>query len=98
MFPVPYRHFNLNRRRLSRGQTKSQQTTNNTMKPTLAFLALSFGVASAFQVAPVSRTPSALGMGGFLEGKGSRITIRDDEDGAMWIEDKKAPVRKLFQP
>lgn len=61
------------------------------MKPTLAFLVLSFGVASAFQVAPVSRTSSALGMGGFLDGKGKRITIRDDEDSAMWIEDKKAP-------
>jgi len=26
-------------------------------------------------------------MGGFLEGKGKRITIRDEEDGAMWFDD-----------
>ena len=54
---------------------------------TLVTLALSATAASAFQTTPVSRTSSALGMGGFLEGGGAKVTIRDDEDGAMWIDD-----------
>ena len=60
------------------------------MKSTLAILALSFTAAGAFQVGQTSsRTSSALGMGGFLEGGGKRVTIRDDEDNDMWIDDKK---------
>ena len=34
-------------------------------------------------------------MGGFLEGRGKRITIRDDEDNAMWIEDPKDKNNRL---
>jgi hypothetical protein len=30
---------------------------------------------------------------GFLTGKGKKITIRDDEDAAMWIEEEK-PKKK----
>lgn len=30
----------------------------------------------------------------FLEGKGKRITIREDEDNAMWIEDKDGNRKK----
>ena len=54
----------------------------------LAIIALSVTAVGAFQAVPVSpRASSALGMGGFLEGKGKKITIRDDEDAAMWIDD-----------
>jgi len=60
------------------------------MKSTLATFALSLGAAGAFQVGQVSpRTSSALGMGGFLDGGGKKVTIRDDEDNDMWMEDKK---------
>jgi hypothetical protein len=34
---------------------------------------------------------------GFLEGKGKKITVREDEDNAMWIEepkDKKKDTKK----
>ena len=66
------------------------------MKSTLALVALSITATSAFTTAPtvVSKT-SALYMGGFLEGKGNRITIRDDEDDAMWIEDPKDKNKRL---
>lgn len=70
---------------------RKRKATINTMKSTLAILALSVTAASAFQAAPapVRTVSSALDMGGFLEGKGNKITIRDDEDGAMYFEDKK---------
>ena len=67
------------------------------MKSTLAIVALYITATSAFTAAPrtvVTKT-SALKMGGFLEGKGNRITIRDDEDDAMWIEDPKDKKTRL---
>mmetsp|Transcript_7265 Transcript_7265/g.16507 ORF Transcript_7265/g.16507 Transcript_7265/m.16507 type:complete len:96 (-) Transcript_7265:390-677(-) len=59
------------------------------MKCTLAILALSVTAAGAFQAPAPLRTvsSSALGMGGFLEGRGNKITIRDDEDSAMYFDD-----------
>ena len=54
---------------------------------TFAIVALSVTAASAFQATPAARTSSALAMGGFLEGRGQKVTIRDDEDGAMWFDD-----------
>jgi len=60
------------------------------MKFTLAVLALSVTAAGAFQAGPVSpRTSSALAMGGFLDGRGAKVTIRDEEDSDMWFDDKK---------
>ena len=51
---------------------------------------------------------SSTALQGFLDGKAPRITIRDDEDAAMWIEDpkdkkkpaaaaKKAPAKKAVK-
>mmetsp|Transcript_23577 Transcript_23577/g.56893 ORF Transcript_23577/g.56893 Transcript_23577/m.56893 type:complete len:94 (-) Transcript_23577:526-807(-) len=62
------------------------------MKSSLALVALSITAAGAFQAVPVSprtASSSALGMGGFLEGRGKRVTIRDDEDAAMYFDDGK---------
>jgi hypothetical protein len=38
---------------------------------------------------------SMLHMGGFLEGKGKKITVREDEDAAMWVEE---PASKKKEP
>lgn len=59
------------------------------MKLSAAITLTAIGGAAAFQTTPTTplRTSSALDMGGFLEGKGKRVTIRDDEDNAMWIDD-----------
>lgn len=58
------------------------------MKLSAAIVLTAVGGAAAFQATPAPlRTSSALNMGGFLEGKGSRITIREDEDAAMWFDD-----------
>jgi len=52
-----------------------------------ATILLSATTASAFTAGPIfPRTSTAL-YGGFLEGKGAKITVRDDEDAAMWIDD-----------
>lgn len=76
------------------------------MKLSAAIALTAVGGAAAFTATPSSiRTSSALNMGGFLEGKGKKITIRDDEDAAMWFDDgsggrtpsekpKKEPVKK----
>jgi hypothetical protein len=75
------------------------------MKLSAVITLTAIGGAAAFQATPVShRTSSALNMGGFLEGKGKKITIRDDEDAAMWFDDgaggrtpsekPKGPVKK----
>jgi hypothetical protein len=59
------------------------------MKISAAVL-LSATAASAFQAGPIfprATQTSALSMGGFLEGKGAKITVREDEDNAMWIDD-----------
>ena len=56
------------------------------MKSTLAIVALSIAAAGAF-TAPSSQRRSTALNGGFLEGRGKPITIRDDEDGAMWFDD-----------
>jgi hypothetical protein len=32
--------------------------------------------------------------GGFLEGRGAKITIREDEDNAMWIEEPDDKKKK----
>jgi len=68
----------------------------------LAILALSQAFAPAILMTPTKTTTTALdlfggkkkkpeggesGGGGFLEGKGARITIREDEDNAMWIDE-----------
>jgi|Transcript_26259 hypothetical protein len=58
------------------------------MKFTAAITLAAIGGAAAFTATPSPlRTSSALNMGGFLEGKGKKITIRDDEDGDMWFDD-----------
>lgn len=58
------------------------------MKFTAAIILTAATSAAAFQATPSPlRSSSALNMGGFLEGKGKRITIRDDEDAAMWFDD-----------
>ncbi|KAL3759138.1 hypothetical protein ACHAWU_008590 [Discostella pseudostelligera] len=69
------------------------------MKSTLAIFALTATAAGAFQAAPSSHraSPSALCMGGFLEGRGQKITIREDEDAAMWFDDG-AGGRKPSEP
>ena len=69
----------------------------------LAILALSQAFAPAILMTPTkTMTTTSLnlfggkkkkpeggesGGGGFLEGKGARITIREDEDNAMWIDE-----------
>ena len=59
-----------------------------TMKSTLATIALSVASVGAFQVVNIPpRSNSALSMSGFLEGRGAKITIRDEEDAAMWFDD-----------
>ena len=65
------------------------------MKSTLALVALSITATSAFTTTAPRTKTSALYMGGFLEGRGKRITIRDDEDNAMWIEDPKDKNNRL---
>ncbi|KAL7517254.1 hypothetical protein ACHAWX_002190 [Stephanocyclus meneghinianus] len=53
-------------------------------------LLLSTTAVGAFHAGPIfpKVTPkSHLEMGGFLEGKGKRITVREDEDAAMWFDD-----------
>ena len=73
----------------------------------LAILVLLVASCSAFQAAPsprVSSTSLAV-FGGkkkpekkddtsFLAGRGARITIREDEDAAMWIEEPKDTKKK----
>ncbi|KAL7534332.1 hypothetical protein ACHAXR_005801 [Thalassiosira sp. AJA248-18] len=71
------------------------------MKTTLAIIALSATAAGAFTAPASPRTSPALGMGGFLEGRGAKITIRDDEDNAMWIDDGaggRTPSEKPKKP
>lgn len=71
------------------------------MKTTLAIVALCASAASAFQAAPRTASSSALGMGGFLEGRGAKVTIRDDEDNAMWFDDGsggRTPSEKKPEP
>jgi len=76
------------------------------MKSTLAITALSVASVGAFQVASIaprstSSSSSALSMGGFLEGRGAKITIRDDEDAAMWFDDGaggRKPTEKPKKP
>ncbi len=69
------------------------------MKSTLVILAVSATAVGAFQAATSShRARTSLSMGGFLEGRGQKITIREDEDNAMWIDDgaggRKAEPKK----
>lgn len=59
------------------------------MKIISAAILLSASTATAFQAGPIfpkSASTSVLGMG-FLDGKGTKITVREDEDAAMWIDD-----------
>ena len=86
--------------------TNLSTTTTSTMKLSAAIALTAVGGAAAFTATPSSiRTSSALNMGGFLEGKGKKITVREDEDAAMWFDDgaggrtpsekpKKEPVKK----
>ena len=57
---------------------------------TSAAIILSATAATAFQAGPIfpqTAQSSALSMGGFLEGRGAKITVREDEDNAMWVDD-----------
>jgi hypothetical protein len=50
-----------------------------------------------FDKKPAKKAPTKKGNSSFLEGAGARITIREDEDAAMWIEEPKpkpAPKNK----
>ena len=70
------------------------------MKTTLALLALTATAASAFQAAPASSRQSTA-LNNFLEGRGKKITVRDDEDGAMWFDDGaggRTPSEKPKKP
>jgi hypothetical protein len=77
----------------------------STMKNT-CFYALSCIVAastcSAFVVKPTTtqRVITTSLEGGFTDGKAPRITIRDDEDAAMWVEEpaKKKQPNKPASP
>lgn len=52
---------------------------------------------SAFVIQPsLQRTATALSSG-FLDGKGRKITVRDDEDDAMWMPEE-APAKKAAAP
>ena len=69
----------------------------------LAILALSQAFAPAILMTPTKTTTTTTSLdlfggkkkkpeggesgGGFLEGKGARITIREDEDNAMWVDE-----------
>jgi len=69
-------------------------STVSIMKTTLSCImvvaAMSATSGDAFVIQnPHQSRHTALHMGGFLEGKGNRITVREDEDAAMWIEDPK---------
>eukprot|EP00804_Cyclotella_cryptica_P011357 CCRYP_016356-RA/>CCRYP_016356-RA protein AED:0.24 eAED:-0.46 QI:0/-1/0/1/-1/1/1/0/93 len=55
-----------------------------------SIIILSATAVSAFHTGPIfpqAASKTSLGMGGFLEGKGKRITVREDEDAAMWFDD-----------
>ena len=55
-----------------------------------AAIILSATAASAFTTGPIFpkiAQSSSLAMGGFLEGRGAKITVREDEDNAMWVDD-----------
>lgn len=76
------------------------------MKATLAALAF-VTASSAFQIVePISSRSSsfsALSMAGFLDGKGKKVTIREDEDEKMWFDLPKkkkvvAPLVKTAAP
>ena len=84
---------------------KSFHHKTSTMKLSAAIVLTAVGGAAAFTATPSSIRTSALNMGGFLEGKGKKITVREDEDAAMWFDDgaggrtpsekpKKEPVKK----
>merc|ERR1719442_234805 len=50
----------------------------------LAFLSS----ASAFAPAPPVKS-SSTALNNFLDGRGRKVTVREDEDAAMWIDDGK---------
>lgn len=64
---------------------------NHKVSSTTTTTELSMGLFDAFspkkKPAP-KQEPS--GGGGFLEGRGKKITIREDEDNAMWIDEDEA--------
>jgi hypothetical protein len=69
------------------------------MKSVFFLFALMATLAASFAPALAPRTTSSLAFfggskkpaakeeEGFLDGKGKRITIRDDEDNDMWVEE-----------
>lgn len=70
----------------------SQKTLTMKLSAALALTLTAVGGTAAFQATPifprtVSSQSCALSMGGFLEGKGKKITVREDEDAAMWFDD-----------
>ena len=50
----------------------------------LANTSLNMGLFDGFQPKKKAATKST---GGFLDGRGARITIREDEDNARWVEE-----------
>jgi hypothetical protein len=73
------------------------------MKSTLALLVIAASSVGAFQAVNVAppRSSTAMPMSGFLEGRGAKITIRDEEDSAMWFDDGaggRTPTEKPKKP
>ncbi len=59
------------------------------MKTSAAIVLLAAAQAAAFTGPATSRTtPSSTSLNSFLEGRGAKITIREDEDNAMWFGDE----------
>mmetsp|Transcript_1020 Transcript_1020/g.2616 ORF Transcript_1020/g.2616 Transcript_1020/m.2616 type:complete len:123 (+) Transcript_1020:51-419(+) len=68
------------------------------MKLNLFLVASTFACGHAFVVnivtpqqartgGPVTSSSSSLEMGGFLDGRGKKIEIREKEDAAMWVDE-----------
>ena len=72
------------------------------------FLLVALAISSnAFQVLPSQSSSTSLSMFGgkkpakkddgpadFLKGRGARITVREEEDAAMWVDEPKQPAAK----
>mmetsp|Transcript_12679 Transcript_12679/g.21492 ORF Transcript_12679/g.21492 Transcript_12679/m.21492 type:complete len:92 (-) Transcript_12679:16-291(-) len=63
------------------------------VKKSVASTELNMGLFDAFMPKkPASTSPQE--EGDFLDGKGKKVTIRADEDNAMWIEEDDSGKRK----
>jgi hypothetical protein len=69
------------------------------MKTSFSFLfivsVISLTTTSGFMVVNPQQRASTVSLHGTFDGKGTRITVRDDEDAAMWIEE---PKKKAADP